>query len=74
MATVKDSPARNKFIQFVLNSLDKIKNLFAKGDKKLETEIAPLERKFVDMLNNAQKETVKQGVKNANTSEKKYSA
>lgn len=68
-----DKPTRNKFIQMVLNFLDKIKNLFAKGDKKLENEIATLERQFIDMLNNAQKETMKQGTKKDNTSEKKLS-
>ena len=68
-----DKPTRNKFIQWVLDVIDKIKNAFAKGDKKLLNEINTLERQFSDMLKDAGKETEKKGTKNDNTKGKQYS-
>jgi hypothetical protein len=51
-----DKPTRNKFIQWILDLIDTIKQALTKGDKKIQAELSSLERQFTDMLKESRTE------------------
>ncbi len=53
-----DKPTRNKFVKWILELIDKIKDKFSKGDDKIYNELEALERQFADMLKDVGKENI----------------